>query len=269
MASNQAHFSLLSLNVHGIRNNKKRNKIFNWLIDHNVHNSVSFLQETHSDYKTQANWDRDWPGLTFFSHGTTHSAGVIIHIGKNLEFKMTDKIIDTNGRFIILLCEVQCTKYLFVNVYAPNTENLQLQFLSEVEQCIASLNTSKDTFIVWGGDFNSHFTDIDADGGSCLIKQRSVNKLESIMFENDLCDIWRIQNENVRQYTWRSLNPLIQRRLDYLLISNNMQPFVQSSKIINAIATDHAAVILFQLVPYQRLIMVHYTGNLIRHSYQI
>ena len=76
------------------------------------------------------------PGLTFFSHGTTHSAGVIIHIGKNLEFKMTDKIIDTNGRFIILLCEVQGTKCLIVNIYAPNTENLQLQFLSEVEQCI-------------------------------------------------------------------------------------------------------------------------------------
>ena len=54
---------------------------------------ILFLQEAHSDYKTQLNWDRDWPGLTFISHGTTHSAGVIIHIGKKLKFKMTAKII--------------------------------------------------------------------------------------------------------------------------------------------------------------------------------
>ena len=75
-------------------------------------------------------------------------------------------------------------------------------------------------------------------------KKLSINKIESIMAENDLCDIWRLQNENTRQYTWRSFNPLVQRRLDYYLISNHLQPLVTSSKICNAISLDHSAILL-------------------------
>ena len=41
--------SVLSLNVKGLRNTVKRHKIINWLKDHNCLNSITFLQETHSD----------------------------------------------------------------------------------------------------------------------------------------------------------------------------------------------------------------------------
>ena len=49
---------------------------------------------------------------------------------------------------------------------------------------------------------------------------------------------------DTRQYTWRSFNPLVQRRLDYYLISNHLQPLVTSSKICNAISTNHSAILL-------------------------
>ena len=252
-------FSVLSLNVKGLRNCKKRKKMLTWLLDHKWHSSVTFLQESHSDIKTFSNWIHDCKVTSISSHGTTHSAGVITHIGKHLEFKLIDKIIDTNGRYIILYCEVQGNKYLFVNIYAPNTEKLQLLFLSEVEQCMASLNISAGTSIIMGGDFNSHFTDADADGGRCIIKQRTVKKLESIMCEYDLCDIRRIRNVNTTRYTSRSFNPLIQRRLDFFLISNNLQSSICSSEILN---TDHSAVTLsVNLLPNTKFGPSHWKLN--------
>ena len=141
-----------------------------WLIDFKWHSSVTFLHESHSDIKTFSNWIHDWKGrpTSISSHGTTHSAGVITHIGQHLEFKLIDNIIDTNGSYIILNCEVQGNKYVFVNIYAPNTEKLQLLFLSEVEQCMASLNISVDISVTMGGDFNSHLL---------MLKQMVVDEL--------------------------------------------------------------------------------------------
>ena len=133
MKPSQTQFSVLLLNVQGIRNTKNRKTIFTWLKDHNVHNSITFLQECHSDVQTQAKWSQDWPGTTYFSHDTTHSCGVITHVGKNLEF--------------------------------------------------------------------SYLTNLNAYGGRGTFKRKSLNKIESIIYENDLCDIWRLKNENLCQFT--------------------------------------------------------------------
>ena len=62
------------------------------------------------------------------------------------------------------------------------------------------------------------------------------------MKQYTLCDIWRIRNESCKRFTWRSKSPIIQRRLDFFLISSILQPFVQSCKINPAIETDHSAV---------------------------
>ena len=44
-------------------------------------------------------------------------------------------------------------------------------------------------------------------------------------------------------------NPLIERRLDYFLVSNNLQEKIKKGNIINAISTDHLAVNLYLLSP--------------------
>ena len=94
---------------------------------------------------------------------------------------MKDKIIDYKGRYIIILCQVQGTEYLLVNVYAPNIESQQVHFLTQIEECIASLNISPNVMTVWGGDFNCHLQNIDADGGRCVTKKNSVHKIETLM----------------------------------------------------------------------------------------
>ena len=62
--------------------------------------------------------------------------------------------------------------------------------------------------------------------------------------ENDLVDIWRIRNPDSKRFTWRQKSPIIQRRLDYWLISDMLQEDVVKSDILTAIKTDHLAITL-------------------------
>ena len=57
-------------------------------------------------------------------------------------------------------------------------------------------------------------------------------------------NIWRIRNPDSKRFTWRQKSPIIQRRLDYWLISDMLQEDVVKSEIVTAIKTDHLAITL-------------------------
>ena len=96
----------------------------------------------------------------------------------------------------------------------------------------------------WGGDFNVTLQpSLDCSGGNSILKE-SVKFLEDIIMECDLVDIWRVRNPDSKKFTWRQKNPIIQRRLDYWLISDSLQDDVAKIDIVTAIKTDHSAVFL-------------------------
>ena len=107
-------FDILSLNVRGIRNNKKRLKVFNWLKNHTGDKIVGFLQETHSAGDTENWWSRQWQhrDLVFFSHGEHNARGALIAFRKNISFEIEDKAIDKQGRYVILKCLIQRFPFL-------------------------------------------------------------------------------------------------------------------------------------------------------------
>ena len=111
--------SILSLNVRGLRDYKKRRKIYNWLHKHNIQRGISFIQEAHCTLKDERTWTNMWRGKTFFSHGTNQSCGVITLIGCEVEFELFDKVLDDKGRFIILYCKLQGDYLVLINSYAP------------------------------------------------------------------------------------------------------------------------------------------------------
>ena len=97
-----------------------------------------------------------------------------------------------------------------------------------------------DTTIVWGGDFNLFFYSfLDADGGKPQLKMNSITKLLSLMSERDLCDLFRVRNPDTRRFTWRRKNSFLQRRLDYLFVSEYSQEQVDTFDIIPSVQTDH------------------------------
>ena len=104
-------------------------------------------------------------------------------------------------------------------------------------------NLDSEDNIIIGGDFNCPLNpEIDKKGG-ILIQRKSVTAcIDCLQNQLDLVDIWRIKNPDTRSFTWSQKSPRIFCRLDYWLISNNLNDLVKSSDIIPAIRTDHDAI---------------------------
>ena len=99
---------------------------------------------------------------------------------------------------------IQSSPFILINYYAPNEEGQQVQILTEISDILAKMELEEDTQLIWGGDFNSFFDcKLDVDGGNPKLKIQSITKLVSIMSENDLCDIFRVRNPEMKRYTWR------------------------------------------------------------------
>ena len=99
------------------------------------------------------------------------------------------------------------------------------------------------------GDFNLFFNSkLDVVGGKPALKRKSLAKLIELKEAYDLCDIWRIRNTKVKQFTFTQQHSsgFIQRRLDYFFISNGLQEFASNTDILTPISTDHCPV-LFSL----------------------
>ena len=205
---------------------------------------VSHRAPVSPTFEGEKRWRKDWKGLSFFSHGKTNSCGVLTLIGDSIDFKLLDKVIDDKGRYILLHCNIQNTQILLINSYFPNLESQQVEFIRSISDSISCMNIGNSTQIIWGGDFNFCFSCIDTDGGNYKPKQKVINLMENTLTNLELSDIWRIRNPDSRQYTWKTINPIVQRRLDFFLIANDLQPLVINSDIVSAIDTDHNVIIL-------------------------
>ena len=135
--------------------------------------------------------------------------------------------------------------YVLVNIYAPNKDKDSVQFFRKLFTMLQTYNLDSEENIILGGDFNCPLNPIlDKRGGIMIPRQSVVDSIESLQNELDLVDIWRVKNPQTKSYTWSQKSPTILCRLDYWLISNNLCDFVNSTDIIPAIKTDHAAISL-------------------------
>ena len=226
MEGNNFQFKLLSVNVRGIRSFEKRECVFNWLLKQNA--DIFFLQETYSTKEIENQWRKQWRGELFFSHGTSRSKGVLVLVRENLDFKVKSTYTDDSGRFIFLDTLIQDSPFLLANIYAPTKASEQCQFLDEIAFHIADKVCQSEHYIITGGDFNATFEpNLDCSGGRPSIKN-CIKNLNDIMLQNDLVDIWRVRNPDKKRFTWRQKNPLIQRRLDFWLISNSLQDDIEN-----------------------------------------
>ena len=83
-------FGVMSLNVRGIREKKKRHKIFRWFLDHGGESGICFIQEAHCDKSIMNTWKHEWRGHSYYSHGSNDRRGVITLIGAKLEFHLLE-----------------------------------------------------------------------------------------------------------------------------------------------------------------------------------
>ena len=233
---------IVSLNVRGLRDSRKRQEIFRWLKKNSKGENIIFLQETHTSEKDVTKWEREWKSKIIMDHGSTNSKGVAILLPSKPNFTIDNVKISKNGRKIILNLKREDVEYCLINIYAPtqNMEKEQLTFFNNLEKDITE---NIDKKIIIGGDFNLTLDKIDKYGENFKITH-SVSKIKSLMKSYDLLDIFRINNPDVKRYTWRRHNPLNQSRLDYWLIGADVTYNILETDIKPSIKTDHSLITL-------------------------
>ena len=134
---------------------------------------------------------------------------------------MDDIKTDTRGRMICAKMQLEGSKYVLCNVYAPNDDDPT--FFTEMIEMVDSY-IDCDTKII-GGDFNLVMSpDVDRNG-SLANHKNSVTVLKEYADRSELCDIWRVFNPGKRRYTWHrwgnTHKPLCSR-INFFLIQEGL-----------------------------------------------
>ena len=99
----------------------------------------------------------------------------------------------------------------------------QCCFFDNLNKNIEENTIEKENRLILGGDFNVTLDPAwDCSGGN-QSKKASAKYIEDLCLDFDLIDVWRIRNSETKRFTWRQKKPLIQRRLDFWLISDFCQ----------------------------------------------
>ena len=243
--NNAFNFNFLTNSVNGLQSSKKRLKLFQCFQSKLCPKGILFLQETHSSFEKEKKWNDEFNGQSYYSHGKTNSCGVQIAFHGNLNYHIKKKISGDNGRILILDVEIVFMNYLLINLYNGNTETDQLKTLKSLSTLFDKVENISDKDIIFAGDFNVFFNQkLDAAGGNPLVKKLSISKFLEIKERLNLCDIWRVRYPKSKVFAFRQrhYSGFIQRRLDYIFLSNKLQESIKKVEILNALSTDHSPI---------------------------
>ena len=113
------NLQIASLNVRGLQNKNKRNRIFQYFKSQKY--DVILLQETYSTAQDESEGKKKWQGTAFFSSLNNHKCGVAIlctHDQKRLKafYENGHKA----GRHLSIKIEMESSSFIITNIYVPN-----------------------------------------------------------------------------------------------------------------------------------------------------
>lgn len=222
-----------------MRDITKRKAVF--LYAKNFNADFCLIQETHSIDKDYNFWKSQWGEDLWMSHGSQRSAGTLI-----LKHKFNGKILFTQadplGHYTLMVFSHYNQLFLLGNVYGYNNakENADL-----FEMLTSNIDALSERFsgmkIILGGDFNATIND-SFDRWPNRNKENST--LIDFMNETGLTDVWRINNPNSKEFTWKNNSGSLQSRIDFWLVSESLPHTCCKADIIPTPLTDHKAIIL-------------------------
>ena len=228
--------SVLSLNINGMSEDKKRHKLFETLINKNI--DISLIQETHSTRNLICKWQKEWLGKSFWNSATiAKSSGVAILIKKDLNVNFSTIRKDKEGRVLSLHFSIEKQNYQIINIYAPARNSEKPNFCKTLKTYIDSKQN-----LILGGDFNM-VEDIllDRKGGNPnKTHTLGLDYLIKIKQANNLTNIWRKENPHKILFTYHNINQQIHSRIDRFYITNN-QKITNISIVPNGLS-DHEAI---------------------------
>ena len=169
---------------------------------------------------------------------------LIVYFGTE-EFTIKKQPTDQSGRILILDVSINDSEYILINLYNADTEKEQIEVLSDLFALLKTFDINPRKQLIMAGDFNLFFnSNLDAAGENSTLKRKSLAKFIELKEAYDLCDIWRVRNAKVEQFTFTQQHSsgFIQGRLDYFFILNGLQEFASTTDMLTPISIDHSPV---------------------------
>ncbi|CAC5367126.1 E3.1.11.2 [Mytilus coruscus] len=149
---------IITLNVNGLRDKKKRNLVFNWLA--NKRYDLICLQETHCTVNDIMQWQNEWKinggNKSVWNCGTSDSRGVSILQTKNCPGEVVfDNTSSQNGRIIKCSIKTESAIYHISNIYANNSGIERKRLFESFHNFFGNFtDDSVDHYNILVGDFN-------------------------------------------------------------------------------------------------------------------
>lgn len=211
--------SIITLNARGLKNIVKRKALFLFAKQHK--NDFCYFQESHSAVDDTSFWRTQWGNDLWLAHGSERSAGAA-----NLKNKFSGNILhtdcDPSGHYICQILGIDQITVITVNIYGFQSKTQNDNLLEMLENRIQHwLDKFPNAFIVIGGDFNM-ILDSTVDCWPPRKHTTIVENLKMFIEKFNLIDVWRMKFPGVKAYTWRNKSSSRQSRLDYWLVSKNL-----------------------------------------------
>ncbi|KAI4896701.1 hypothetical protein NFI96_030906 [Prochilodus magdalenae] len=201
-----ADFTVLTINVRGLRNATKRTAVFQDLASTSP--TICCLQEVHlRDQWDEALFSQQWRrGMAYWSVGGVHSTGVGILLGDRT-FEKVSPFTIIQGRALGLDATWRGQNLRVLCVYAPVEASSRLDFLEVLAPfCVTNRH------LVVAGDFNINLErDVDV----------SLKHFKKLICDFGLVDGFEFCNPGNPGYTWHNSRGA-SSRLDYILASSSI-----------------------------------------------
>ena len=243
--NNGEYLKIATLNTQGLRKIKHRRALFHHFKRHNF--DIIAVQEAYLLNEDRHFINSEWSGSFHLVGGTKHSKGMLTLFGERL--KNSDiRLCFSSDRIIVSSISVNGNPLYIINIYGPCGDKEKVLFFQDLTNTLRNINLSEEVQKIILGDTNSvSNNNLDIIAG-LPHSNRVVNEFNSFIDQNDTIDIWRCQNCNNKEYTWsRTISynsTFIARRLDFILVSNNLIQFCQNSEISSIGFSDHRLVFL-------------------------
>ena len=198
-----------SINIHGLRNRKKRASFFKYIKRSSY--DIVCVQESFITNEIKDVWEKEWGGTLFYSAGTPNSMGQMILVKKKFSFDTV--LIHQSNRILTIKIKTESNDLLVSNIYAPTVQKEKQPFFRELSNHLHSLDSH---CILVCGDFNCVVdNEFDIIQGNKHYR-KDVECFNNFITDSELNDVWRLFNPGKKEYTWSRNNPFIARRLDYI-----------------------------------------------------
>lgn len=209
MTDSSQTVNILSFNVNGIVNPQKRSKILSKLKKEKVH--VALLQETHLSDQEHKKLRRGFYKYVYASsYRSGHRRGAAILISRQINFEYLSDKKDKDGRYVLIKGRIDGFPVTILSVYAPPGSDWV--FYKQLFELMAS---ETEGMLICGGDMNIRLSKLDSSKKELTQQKSLIRKINCIMDETGIIDIWRDFYPTSRDFTHFSATHSTYSRIDY------------------------------------------------------